>query len=149
GHSGPPVLLSSGCAGGTMNARETQTKGGAVLGRGLDVAICAALCGGYGAWLLSSVHDLGYARDEGFYFQAADSYLEWFLRFADNPGAAIHQDVVDRYWRVNHEHPALVKSLFALGRHFLHDRWHWVSEPGTSYRAVGMAFSCLALCVTY
>src|SRR6187551_204237 len=35
-----------------------------------DLGVCVALAAGYLTLLLSTVHDLGYARDEGFYFQA-------------------------------------------------------------------------------
>ena len=63
--------------------------------------------------LLATARDLGYARDEGFYFQAASSYARWFeLLFNDRKHA------LDRARRrrlgANHEHPALIKSLFAL-----------------------------------
>ncbi len=116
---------------------------------GRDAALCLFLGATSLWWLLSSVEDLGYARDEGFYFQAADSYLQWFLQLAKEPSEALEPKAIDHYWRINHEHPALVKSLFAAGRHFLHDRWHLLPEPGTAYRVVGMGFSALMLCVTY
>lgn len=117
--------------------------------RWLDTAIFVALSVGYCTWLLNTVYTLGYARDEGFYFQAADSYRRWFELLWEDPGKAIEQRSVDRYWRVNSEHPALIKSLFALSRALLHDEWRLFEEPGTSYRFVGMLLSSLAVGVTY
>jgi hypothetical protein len=40
----------------------------------LDFLLAAGLFMTYLALLLATVKDLGYARDEGFYFQAARSY---------------------------------------------------------------------------
>jgi 4-amino-4-deoxy-L-arabinose transferase-like glycosyltransferase len=116
---------------------------------GADWLVFWILVVGYAWWLLSTVHNLGYSRDEGFYFQAADSYLDWFRILADDPGKALHKAVVDRYWRVNHEHPALIKSLFGLSRHWLYDQLHWFDEKGTSYRFVGIALSALSVGTVY
>jgi 4-amino-4-deoxy-L-arabinose transferase-like glycosyltransferase len=57
--------------------------------------------------------------------------------------------VVDRYWNANHEHPALMKSLFALSHRFLYRDLHWFSEQGTAYRFPGMVVSALGLAVVY
>src|ERR1051325_10910586 len=85
----------------------------------VDPAIAFALAASYVALLLSSVHDLGYARDEGFYFRAAWDYKGWFdILFAD-PAKALTQSAVDAHFRQNHEHPVFVKSLFALSWKFL------------------------------
>lgn len=117
--------------------------------QGTDWLVFWILAIGYAAWLLATVGDLGYARDEGFYFQAADSYLEWFQKLFDDPGRAVQQPVVDRYWRINHEHPALIKALFGLSRYFLYDELGWFTEKGTSYRFVGIALSALAVGTVY
>jgi Dolichyl-phosphate-mannose-protein mannosyltransferase len=115
----------------------------------IDCALCLSLMGGYLATLLRSVRDLGYARDEGFYFQAADSYLRWFRLLAKEGTSALKRSSVDPYWSTNHEHPALIKSLFAASRAWLYDTWHVFSEPGTSYRFVGMCFAVLTLGLIY
>lgn len=117
--------------------------------RAVDWGIFAVLFGGYAAWLLSTMEDLGYSRDEGFYFQAADAYLKWFEVLADNPTKAMRQATVDRYWKINHEHPALIKSLFALSRHWFYDKLGWFSQAGTAYRFVGVLMSSLAVATTY
>lgn len=116
---------------------------------GADWLITWTLVLGYAAWLLATVQDLGYARDEGFYFQAADSYLEWFRLLSEDPGGALTKSAVDRYWRVNHEHPAFIKSLFALSHHWFYERFGWFAEKGTSYRFVGIVMSSLAVGTLY
>ncbi len=120
-----------------------------ILSRGVDPMLALGLGVAYLLWLLSTVADLGYARDEGFYFQASDSYLRWFQLLFDDAGAALKQSTVDRYWKANHEHPALIKSLFAWSRWWLHDELGWFSERGTSYRFVGMVLSSVAVGLTY
>src|SRR3954464_4965039 len=85
-----------------------------------DFACGAALALGYLVLLLSTVHDLGYARDEGFYFQAARSYEAWFDLLRSDFAKAIEPLESDRYWYVNREHPALMKSLFALSHRYLY-----------------------------
>ena len=99
--------------------------------------------------LLATAKDLGYARDEGFYFQAAESYSHWFALLLDDPGAAIQRQAVERYWSLNHEHPALIKSLFALSYELFYNRMQLFERPGTSYRFVGMLFGGLALGMVY
>jgi hypothetical protein len=116
---------------------------------GADWVIYWTLVIGYSAWLLATLRDLGYSRDEGFYFQAADSYLEWFRLLWEDPSRAVTKSAVDRYWRINHEHPALIKSLFALSHHWLHEQLGWFSERGTSYRFVGILMSSLAVGTVY
>lgn len=114
-----------------------------------DWGIFTLLTVGYCAWLLSTVHNLGYARDEGFYFQAADAYLKWFKLLWEDPAAALERQNIDRYWRVNSEHPALIKSLFALSKAAFWDGIRLFPDRGTSYRFVGMAMSALTVATVY
>lgn len=115
----------------------------------LDLLVSPGLSGIYLTVLLLTVDSLGYARDEGFYFQAADSYARWFQLLLEDPTRAMDLKTVDKYWRVNHEHPALVKSLFALSHQLLYERWHLFSLEGTAYRFPGMVFSACAVGLTY
>jgi hypothetical protein len=114
-----------------------------------DVAVCVGLAGSYLALLLATVHDLGYARDEGFYFQAARSYEAWFELLRTDFAAALEPAVIDRYWSANHEHPALMKSLFALSHRYLFTGLQLFREQGTAYRFPGMVVSTLGVVVTY
>jgi 4-amino-4-deoxy-L-arabinose transferase-like glycosyltransferase len=95
----------------------------------------------YVSLLVKTASTLGYARDEGFYFRAAQSYASWFELLAKSPAAAFEQSAVDSAWSNNHEHPALVKSLFALSWTFLYKKLHWFREEGTSFRFGGMCFA--------
>lgn len=119
------------------------------LARWIDPAVAVLLGATYFLLLLATTRELGYARDEGFYFVAASSYERWFELLFTDPARALERGVVERYWAANHEHPALMKSLFALGHHFLHREWGWVELPGTAYRIPGMAMSALCVAVTY
>lgn len=115
----------------------------------IDPLIAILLGAGYVWLLLATVKNLGYARDEGFYFSAARSYGTWFDLLATHPKQALEQITVDRYWSANHEHPALMKSLFALSHKYLYRHWHWFSQEGTSMRFPGMVVSALAVSTTY
>ena len=111
-----------------------------------DSLIAAALFVCYLTALLATTGSLGFMRDEGFYFAAARSYDAWFERLLQSPSEALSPAVVDRYWSVNHEHPSLIKSLFALSHRFLGGLF---SETSTSFRLPGMLLSSLAVMVTF
>src|SRR6478735_6009359 len=110
-----------------------------------DLAVCVVLALAYLSLLLSTVHDLGYARDEGFYFQAARSYEAWFELLRTNFAQAMEPATVDRYWSANHEHPALMKSLFALSHRYLFSGFQLFREQGTAYRFPGMVMGALGV----
>lgn len=115
----------------------------------VDPLLALVLGGGYVALLLATAQTLGYARDEGFYFQAAQSYEAWFEQLLRSPDVALQRGAVDRHWQANSEHPAFMKSLFALSHHYLYEQWHWFREAGTAYRFPGMLMGGLAVGVTY
>ncbi len=58
--------------------------------------------------------DVGYARDEGIYFAASRHYGAWFGDLTREPGKALTQTGRDRRFRINHEHPALLKSAAGI-----------------------------------
>jgi 4-amino-4-deoxy-L-arabinose transferase-like glycosyltransferase len=117
--------------------------------RWYDWLIGIAIAALYVAVLVKTAHTLGYARDEGFYFQAAESYASWFEQLWTHPKEAIGRAAVDRAWSANHEHPALAKSAFALSWMFLYKKWHLFAEEGTSFRFPGMLSAGLVLFVLY
>jgi hypothetical protein len=84
--------------------------------------------------LLRTCARMGYARDEGFYFYAANSYGRWFELLGQNRAAAFEQRAIDGAWGVNHEHPALIKSLFVLSYLTLQKSRHLFAMEGTAYR---------------
>src|SRR5689334_8784847 len=115
----------------------------------LDPAVAFALATGYVVLLLGTVHNLGYARDEGFYFRAAYDYKEWFDILFSDPAKAIQQAAVDAHFRQNHEHPVFVKSLFALSWKFFYYKYRLFAESGTAARFPAMVLSALSVAVVY
>lgn len=99
--------------------------------------------------LLSTVGNLGYARDEGFYFAAADTYGRWFDLLFTHPKQAFEQKTIDSIWRTNSEHPGLIKSLFALSNLILQKKLHLFGMDGTSYRFPAIALSGVAVALVY
>src|SRR5690606_3908292 len=85
---------------------------------------------GYVGWLLTTTGSLGYARDEGFYFYAAERYQTWFELLLLDPGRALAPAVVDYHWAVNREHPAFIKTLLALSHGLFFERFGLFTEAG-------------------
>ena len=109
-----------------------------------DHAIGAALCVAYIAVLLATAPAIGLSRDESIYVGAARAYAGWFEQLATDPSAALARESIDRAWRVNSEHPPLVKSLFALS--YLVDREASLfTRESLPYRFVGMLSAGLML----
>ena len=106
-----------------------------------DVAIGGAIAALYAVLLLATVDQLGYARDEGFYFHAASVYEQWFALWGDGAMAR-----VDEFWRVNAEHPALIKSLFALSHALFGDVF---AHEGTSFRLPAILLSSAGVGLVY
>ncbi|WP_437493223.1 glycosyltransferase family 39 protein [Sorangium sp. So ce1014] len=114
-----------------------------------DGLIALAFAAAYVALLLATAGDLGYARDEGFYFHAASRYGAWFQALLEAPGAALEPAIVDAAWSVNHEHPGLIKSLFALSNLLLQKRLGLFDMEGTSYRFPAMVLSGAGVALVY
>lgn len=98
--------------------------------------------------LMAGTHEpIGYVRDEGYYFTAASRYEGWFLELGRSisSGRLLHafdDDVITRYWGYNHEHPVLVKTLFALS-HLVFTRWLGWMDDATAFRFPAFVFSGL------
>ncbi|HSO31991.1 MAG TPA: glycosyltransferase family 39 protein [Labilithrix sp.] len=103
----------------------------------------------YVAWLLATARSLGFSRDEGFYFTAAYDYKRWFAMLVDSPSKAIERTAIDPIWQNNHEHPSLMKSLFAISHTLFHEKWKIFEDDSTAFRFPGMLMMGLALFVTY
>ena len=108
----------------------------------------ALLASLYVVILMGTSLDLAMSRDESFYVVAADSYGAWFEMLFEDPTAATERAAIDRYWEYNHEHPALVKSLFAIAG-IAQRKWEVFPTPGMAYRFFGMVFGGLTLWLTY
>ncbi|MBK6460959.1 MAG: glycosyltransferase family 39 protein [Myxococcales bacterium] len=103
----------------------------------------------YVVWLLRTARNLGFARDEGFYFSAASRYATWFRALSEHPAEAMKRPFIDSVWATNHEHPSLMKSLFALSWMVLHEKWKVFADASTAFRFPGMVMMGLAVYVTY
>ncbi len=67
----------------------------------------------------------GNTRDEGYYFDAAELYWSWYGELVENtlaghPQRSFTRAAVDKGFGYNHEHPALMKSLFGVSWRILH-----------------------------
>ena len=119
-----------------------MNKGGGVGLR--DHVLGAALCVGYVALLLYTAPALGLARDEAMYVHAAESYGRWYTLLFSEPSTALRPEVIDRFWQVNHEHPALAKTLFAWS-HLLDQQLGLFSRESLAFRFPGMLSAGLLL----
>lgn len=116
------------------------------LGKRPDALIALALFVGYASLLVATAGSLGFTRDEGFYFSAARSYGAWFELAWRRPIEALQPSVVDRYWVVNHEHPSLLKTLFALSNRWFSGAF---AQTSSSFRFPAMLLSSLAVALTF
>lgn len=117
--------------------------------RPVDALVAVAFAAAYVVLLLRTAGELGYARDEGFYFVAANRYAAWFQQLFTDFRAALDPKVVDGAWSVNHEHPGLIKSLFALSNLVLQKRLGLFALEGTSYRFPTMVLSGAGVALLY
>ena len=58
--------------------------------------------------------DIGFGRDEGYYFRAGELYSRWFGAIVDPDEDALTAKAIDKHWRYNPEHPVIYKTLFGL-----------------------------------
>lgn len=114
-----------------------------------DHLVGLSLAALYVAWLLSTAKNVGFPRDEGFYFRAAHEYARWFQAFFENPARASQRGFVDSIWGYNHEHPALMKGLFALSWMFLHEKWKVFADTSTAIRFPAMVMAGVGVLTTY
>jgi 4-amino-4-deoxy-L-arabinose transferase-like glycosyltransferase len=114
-----------------------------------DHVIGALLGLAYVIALLATARSIGFPRDEGVYFRAASSYVGWWRLLLDDSTDALRQSSIDAAWGLNHEHPALMKSLFGASWWLFHEKWHVFSDASTAYRLPAMCVAGAALTITY
>jgi len=86
--------------------------------RAWDYGVALLLIGAHLALLMATM-DIGFTRDEGFYFRAGEEYNGWFEELDSNRAAgraeeSFTREGIDRHWSGNPEHPVLMKTLFGL-----------------------------------
>ncbi len=97
--------------------------------------------------LLLTSRSIGYSRDESFYFDAANRYIDWFKILFKHHQAALARAAIDSHFSINHEHPPLMKTLFGLSHELLYEQWKWFSQPGISYRFPTMLMTGMGVIV--
>lgn len=91
--------------------------------------------------------DVGFVRDESVYFAAAESYASWFRMLATDPVQAFSDQAIVSRWDFNHEHPALMKSLFGLSFLVFH---HGLGmTPALAFRLPAFAVAALIPALVY
>lgn len=114
----------------------------------LDHLLGLALAAAYTTLLFATAPTLGMARDEGIYVIAANRYADWFELALAHPDEAFEPRVVDRHWEFNHEHPGLVKSLFAVSV-LAQRKYELFAIASQVYRFPAMVLSGLTLYLVY
>jgi 4-amino-4-deoxy-L-arabinose transferase-like glycosyltransferase len=117
-----------------------------------DYLVAAVLTFMYSALLLATT-DIGFPRDESFYFHAAYQYVGWFEELWANLGsgnldASFTKVGVDKHWSYNPEHPVLMKASFALSWKWFHDLLGWML-PSTAMRLPAMLLGAGTVGLTY
>ena len=83
---------------------------------------------------------VGFVRDEGYYFTAAQGIEAWLRLLFSSPLAALAQ--TGRYWSWNFEHPGLTKLLFAIS-HLVFSTWLKALPDALAFRLPAFAFAGL------
>ncbi|ATB27837.1 ArnT family glycosyltransferase [Melittangium boletus] len=91
---------------------------------------------------------VGFTRDESFYFHAAEDYARWFQQLVREPARALTDAAIVRAWDYNHEHPALMKTLFGLSHLLFHDTLGWM-RSATAFRLPAFALAALVPALTF
>jgi 4-amino-4-deoxy-L-arabinose transferase-like glycosyltransferase len=113
----------------------------------LVVAVLLALA--YVGVLWVNAPSVGYVRDEGYYFKAAEEYGRWWdTLFSARFLHAFSDEEIRLRFGYNTEHPALVKLTQGLCHRVLHE-WLGVADPAQGYRAAGFLSAFLALLGTF
>ena len=94
--------------------------------------------------LFATADDIGMSRDESFYVHAAHQYGAWFQSAWETPSEAFSAEGVTRGWQYNNEHPALIKSLFALSW-VAHSTWDIFPNESMAHRFPAMVSAGLLL----
>lgn len=93
--------------------------------RRADWLVAAALLVVATVALQLASRDLGFTRDEGYYFQAAEQHVAYLEEALDGlrhgrPLAFADRRVIDHWLSYNSEHPPLMKTLFGISWRLLH-----------------------------
>ncbi|MEE2903567.1 MAG: glycosyltransferase family 39 protein [Myxococcota bacterium] len=109
----------------------------------------ALLLAGYFTILALNGPAIGFVRDEGYYFKAADQYAGWWeTLFSRDFTKAFTDKEIQKHFSYNTEHPPLVKLSQGITHRLFHKALGW-SSPSAGYRIAGYLFACLSLLATF
>ena len=117
-----------------------------------DRLIAAVIFAGSLAVLLATTN-IGFTRDEGFYFHAAAQYIGWFVDLwthfhSGDLALSFTQENIDQHWSYNPEHPVLMKAAFGLSHQFFHEILG-IMSPSTAWRFPAMVTASALLSGVY
>lgn len=108
-----------------------------------------ALALAYFILLAATAPSMGYTRDEGYYFKAAEQYAGWWdTLFSRRFFEAFSDAEIRLRFGFNTEHPALVKLLEGVSFRVLHG-WLGLTGPAQAFRMTGFLFAALSLFATF
>ena len=116
--------------------------------RARDQLVGFGLCSAYVALLMRTAPAIGMARDEGIYVDAAQRYGAWLELLLKAPRSALARSASDAAFTANHEHPPLMKLLFALG-HLAQRELQLFGSDSLGFRFAGMLSAGLLLWLIY
>lgn len=115
--------------------------------RGLFAALGIAALYFVVLWL--SAPSVGFVRDEGYYFKAAEEYSGWWgVLFSADVFDAFSDATIRKYFSYNHEHPPLVKLTQGVTYHLFSEWLGWTS-PSQGFRVAGFFFAALSVVATF
>jgi 4-amino-4-deoxy-L-arabinose transferase-like glycosyltransferase len=91
---------------------------------------------------------VGFVRDEGIYFPAAESYANWYRLLFTSPGTALTDASIVAAYDINHEHPALMKQLYGLSHLLFHRGLEWL-RPASALRLPALLMAALVPALTF
>lgn len=113
-------------------------------GRRLDRRLALALFVAGFVALLWTEQPVGFVRDESVYFYAGEHQARWFQLLVTHPVQALSDEAIVKAFDFNHEHPALMKSLYGLSYVLLHEKLGLL-RPAAAFRVPAFAMSALVL----
>lgn len=99
--------------------------------------------------VFATAEPVGFTRDEGYYFKAAEQYSDWWrVLFSSRFFEAFSDDEIRRYFEYNREHPPLVKWTQGLTYRLFSD-WTGLVSPSQGFRIAGFWFAALSMLGTF
>lgn len=114
----------------------------------VELVLAMVVAAIYVVILAETAPDIGFVRDEGYYFKAAEEYVGWFEVASKDPLEAVQRPTIDRFFSYNHEHPALVKLVQGGVHQLLHEEWGLTSSA-QGFRWAGFLYAALAIMATF